>query len=471
VLAHLGGDVVVDDEDAAPAGLEGGAAGDDFEGVVHESGDFAGHGLGGRGLPEFHHFVGGAAEEEAVDRVAGVLGEGFEVVLETGDGVTGGFEVAIEADIGEDGEMEQSGMDERLNGCSSIVWIGFRRIKMKQHGFRFLVMMVIFALAFGSSVSTGLAAGSVEKPSALTRISFDSGATSATVSGRMDANGRTRYVLWAGARQLIDVTLSGPEGASIDVRRRNGRASVDGEVESRTSFRGYLPNSGDYIVDVYTGAKGGDYSLFVSIPEKVAFQPNTTSDLQEGSLGAHASHEYILRAARGQILDVSVETDQNAADTDGGNGVQLVIYGVDGSVLKSGMSEGASFRGELPLSQSYIIRLQAGDRAVDYSVNMVVPRRISFVQGAYSGSDNRQVKAHASLYYSVRARQGQTMTVEVDANKPVQLIIYGVDGDVLMSGMGDADNFQGKLSATQDYILVVRAGDKAASYKIVVTIK
>lgn len=352
-----------------------------------------------------------------------------------------------------------------------IFWNSFKRNLMKQHGFRFLVMMVIFGLALGSSVSSGLAASGVEKPAALTRISFDSGGTSATVTGRMDANGRTRYVLWAGAHQLTDVTLSGPEGASIEVRRRNGRAFVDGEVESRTSFRGYLPNSGDYLIDVYTGSKGGDYSLFVSIPEKVAFQPNTTSDLQEGSLAAHENHEYILRAARGQILDVSVETDLEAADTDGGNGVQLVIFGVDGSVLKSGMSEGASFRGELPLSQSYIISLRAGDRAVDYSLNMVVPRRISFAAGAYSGGDNRSVKAHASLYYSVRAREGQTMTVEVDANKPVQLIIYGVDGDVLMSGMGEGSSFKGKLPATQDYILVVRAGDKAASYEIVVTIR
>ena len=341
---------------------------------------------------------------------------------------------------------------------------------MKQHGLRFLVtMMMGFTLVFGSSVTVGLASG-LEKPQTLTRISFESGATSATLTGRMDPNGRTRYVLRAGVRQLLDVTLTGPDGASLVVRRGSNKATLSGEIKTTTTFRGYTPNAGDFILDVYTGLKGGDYTLFVSIPEKIAFEPNTTSDVVEGELDAQESHEYILRAAAGQVLDVTVDTGA-AADTDGGNGVQLVIYGVDGSVLRSGMGEGSSFRGELPLSQSYIIRLRAGEKAVDYTLNVIIPRRISFAQGAYSGSDNRQVKANSSLQYTVRARQGQTMTVEVDANKPVQLIIYGVDGDVLMSGMGEGATFKGKLPSSQDYILVVRAGDKAASYKIVVTIQ
>lgn len=345
---------------------------------------------------------------------------------------------------------------------------------MKKQALRFILMMAIASgLIFGSVPRAGLAAGGegisggVDKPAALTRIRFDAGATSATVTGRMDANGRTRYVLRAGVRQLLDVSLTGPDGASLVVRRRNG-AVVSGYIKTTTAFRGHTPNAGDYILDVYTGAKGGEYSLYVSIPEKVAFQSNTTSDLVEGELAAHESHEYSVRAAAGQILDVSVESD--LADTEGG-GVQLIIFGADGSVLKSGMSEGASFRGELPLSQSYIIRVRAGDEPVEYSMNIVIPRRISFASGAYSASDNRHVRAHSSLHYNAWARAGQTLTVAVEANKPVQLIIYGVDGEVLMSGMGDASNFQGKLPSTQDYILVVRAADAAASYKITVTIK
>lgn len=338
---------------------------------------------------------------------------------------------------------------------------------MFKHGLKLILMAAIaISLMIGTPAAVGLASDG-ERPVALKWINFEEGATSATVTGRMDPNGRTRYVLRAGVRQLLDVSLSGPDGASLVVRQRNGGV-LSGYIKTLTSFRGHTPNAGDYILDVYTGAKGGEYSLYVSIPEKVAFAYNTTSDLVEGELAAHASHEYSVRAGEGQILDVSVDT--NLADTDNG-GVQLVIFGVDGSVLKSGMSEGASFRGELPLSQSYIIRVSAGAEAVKYSLNIIIPRRISFARGAYSASDTRRVQANSSLQYTAWGKKGQTMTVTVDANKPVQLIVYGVDGEVLQSGMGESDSFEGVLPSSQDYILVVRAGDAAASYTIKVTIK
>lgn len=338
---------------------------------------------------------------------------------------------------------------------------------MFKHGLKLIVMAAIaVSLMIGTPAAVGLASDA-ERPAALTWINFDEGGTSATVTGRMDANGRTRYVLRAGVRQLLDVSLNGPDGASLVVRRRNG-AVLSGYIKTSTAFRGHTPNAGDYILDVYTGAKGGDYSLFVSIPEKVAFAYNTTSDLVEGELAAHESHEYSVRAGAGQILDVSVDTD--LADTDNG-GVQLVIFGADGSVLKSGMSEGNSFRGALPLDQSYIIRVSAGAEPVEYSMNIVIPRRISFARGAYSASDNRQVKANSSLHYTAWAKAGQKMTVNVDSNKPVQLIIYGVDGEVLMSGMGEGATFKGDLPTSQDYIIVVRAGDATANYTITVTIK
>ena len=168
-------------------------------------------------------------------------------------------------------------------------------------------------------------------------------------------------MLRAGVRQLLDVTLTGPDGASLVVRRRNG-ALLSGYIKTSTAFRGHTPNAGDFILDVYTGAKGGEYSLYVSIPEKVAFAYNTTSDLVEGELKANESHEYSVRAAAGQVLDVSVET--NVPDTEG-SGVQLIIFGADGSVLKSGMSEGNSFRGSLPREQSYFIGVRAGAAPVE----------------------------------------------------------------------------------------------------------
>jgi hypothetical protein len=104
-------------------------------------------------------------------------------------------------------------------------------------------------------------------------------------------------------------------------------------------------------------------------------------------------------------------------------------------------------------------------------MNVIIPQRISFKRGAISASVESRVRASNSQYYVLRALKGQKMQVEVTSAREVQLIIYGADGTVLMSGMGEGASFSGKLPATEDYVLVVRAGARAASYSLRLTIQ
>ena len=52
--------------------------------------------------------------------------------------------------------------------------------------------------------------------------------------------------------------------------------------------------------------------------------------------------------------------------------VRLIIYGADGTVLMSGMGEGASFSGTLPSDQDYIVAVEAGPQAVAYNLEMSI---------------------------------------------------------------------------------------------------
>ena len=53
----------------------------------------------------------------------------------------------------------------------------------------------------------------------------------------------------------------------------------------------------------------------------------------------------------------------------------------------------------------------------------------------------------------------------------VLLIIFGADGNVLISDHAGATNWRGKLPTTQDYNIDVRAyGNAPATYNLVVTI-
>jgi len=295
----------------------------------------------------------------------------------------------------------------------------------------------------------------------LTRISFVAGGTSAVVSGDLAAKSSVRYVLRALANQLMDVTLTAPAGASLVVTTAFGRV-LPAVTISSTSFRGYLPRNGDYIIEVRSDSQALSYSVNVSIPERVSFARGATSAALTGKVSAHQSHDYILRARAGQVLEINVAPE---------NGLQLIIFGVDGTVLRSGMGEGSSFRGELPLSQDYIVTVRAGEVDVSYTMDVIIPARISFARGAVSASLNGWVKANGSQYYVLRALKDQTMKVDVTSARAVQLIIYGVDGVVLKSATSAGTSFSGVLPGTQDYIVAVKAGATAAYFTLKVTIK
>ena len=356
---------------------------------------------------------------------------------------------------------------------------------MKRQIVRFILILVLaIAFLFLSPEVTGKASGS-EPPasyppgnisseipnisshncSTLTRVHFAPGTTSAQVSGNLAANACIQYVLRAFAGQLMQVDLSAPEGASLSVTTYWGRALVP-ITGGRTGFRGYLPYTGDYMLTVRSGSRAVSFSMNIAIPQRISFERGATSAIVEGQLGRHQSHDYILRAQAGQLMEINVTPEGPQ------NSLQLIIYGVDGAVLRSGMGEGAFFRGELPLSEDYIVTVRDGDQPVAFNMSVIIPQRISFRPGAFSGSASGRLGSFHSQYYVLRARQNQTMHVEVVPGNVVQLIIYGADGTVLKSGMGEERaTFTGVLPSSQDYILVVRSGNVSVSYTLQVTIR
>jgi len=330
----------------------------------------------------------------------------------------------------------------------------------------FITLLVACLVLFsGTAWST---AGSLPE-SSTTRIQFALGATSGVVSGNLPAHSSAHYVLRAGAGQLLEVTLSAPEGAVLKVTSLWGwtLTPVQG-TSGPTGFRGYLPYTGDYFLSVSSGSQAAAYSVNVVIPVRIRFEPNATSATLTGHLNAYQRLDYILRAGQGQVLEINAQPEMAGSDS---NPLQLVIYGVDGTVLRSGMGEGSSFRGLLPLSQDYRVSLRAGGTPTNFTMSVIIPQRISFQTGAISASvHNPSLPAGQAQYYSLRAMQGQTMQVQVRPGTNLQLIIYGMDGTVLKSGMGEGASFSGVLPTTQDYILAVRAGSDPASYTLHVTI-
>jgi len=193
--------------------------------------------------------------------------------------------------------------------------------------------------------------------------------------------------------------------------------------------------------------------------ERIRLDPGATDARVEGDLAAREAVRYVLAAREGDFLEVEVSAPEP--------GVRLVIFGEDGTVLRSGMAEGSLFRGTLPATQDYYVLLDAAEGALSYSMLVSLPERIAFAPGATSAEVAGEVAPFERHAYVAGLAEGQTLDVEVTAPAPgVRLVIYGLDGTVLRSGMGEGAAFQGPVPVTQDYILALSAGEEGVAYTL-----
>jgi len=196
------------------------------------------------------------------------------------------------------------------------------------------------------------------------RIDFASGTTNTSVVGTMQAYKTLRYVFWAAKDQLIDVDLSSAQDAAISISSRTGIVLLS-PMGNENSYRGYLPESGDWFIDVRSGASAVNFSLSLMIPQRLSFASGTYGLTTTGNVPAGGVYNFIVYAFKDQTLKVSVVPAGNLA---------LSLYGVDGTVLMSAMGDGNTFEGKLPSTQDYIINVRSapgtGTRAFTFTIDI-----------------------------------------------------------------------------------------------------
>lgn len=284
------------------------------------------------------------------------------------------------------------------------------------------------------------------------RITFAPGATSSTIQGNLGPQSVDRYVLSAQANQLmeVNVTATAPN-VRLFVLGSDGVVLKSGLI-GPPSFRGVLPTTQDYLIFVTADGQATPYTLSIAIPQRLSFAPNATQIGLDSSYPATGEQYYVLRASEGQLMDLQLMTPASSA--------MLAIYGVDGAVLKLAAVGGPFFRGTLPATQDYIVRV-AGPPAAPYSLSVLIPQRIAFATGATSAVVEGDLAPQESRAYVVHIAAGQTLDVRaVVPPESVRLVIYGVDGDVLRSGMAGTPDYRGQVRSTQDYVISVSAAQQ-----------
>ena len=205
--------------------------------------------------------------------------------------------------------------------------------------------------------------------------------------------------------------------------------------------------------------------------QRIRFAAGATSAVLTGTLAASESDQYVLRALAGQTLSLDLAFTEGQAI--------LVVWGEDGDVLLSDHAEVSSFKRALPRTQDYFIQVKGRpDGNTSYTMTVTIPsistgvERILFPRGSTSATMTGQLNSSGSHQYVLEAQSGQTMNISTTfAEGTAVLVVWGADGNVLLSDHAESSAFQGILPTTQDYYILVKGRpDGSTSYTMTVTI-
>ena len=128
--------------------------------------------------------------------------------------------------------------------------------------------------------------------------------------------------------------------------------------KNRPSWQGTLPATQDYYFQLSGAQEEEKYSLWISIPKRIEFEPGTTSATESGVTIDGYNVSYVIAGQSGQTLDVLLTPDNGM--------VALTIWGFsDGQPYVRSVAGSTGFRKQLPSTQDYIINV------VPYAANEV----------------------------------------------------------------------------------------------------
>jgi hypothetical protein len=218
-----------------------------------------------------------------------------------------------------------------------------------------------------ANASSAVSESSGVPSASLTRIAFAAGTTSGTYTGSLASGGTQSYVLWAGYDQVMIVKADTPDGKTyLEIYNYSTGNHLCNLSSALTSWQGWLPRTGDYIVNVYnSGGSAQSYSLFVEIPARIHFARGAYSKSVWGKGSAAQILSYVLWARANQTMTASLSSSTGT--------VYLNIYSFNsGQSLVASSSSQTSWSGTLPQSGDYIIDSVQGGTWVDFTLTVTI---------------------------------------------------------------------------------------------------
>lgn len=198
-----------------------------------------------------------------------------------------------------------------------------------------------------------------------TQVSFAPGGTRAAFDGNVDAGGVDEYIVRASEGQILQVTLSPPSGSVyLDIRGADGSNLIPDGAQW-TSFWSSLSTTQDYHIKVISGGAAQAYSINITIPAMIYFATGESDKTINGHVGENAVVDYLLYAATGQELHLTVTTP--------GVQVALSVTGMnDGQPYLRYVAEETDWTFTLPATQYYKISVVTIGPATDFTLYIEV---------------------------------------------------------------------------------------------------
>jgi hypothetical protein len=201
---------------------------------------------------------------------------------------------------------------------------------------------------------------------ALTRVDFNAGATSAVVRGTLSPGQSADYIVNALQGQELMARLSADQPGDVTLLDSKGNPLPSLIISDYGTFaRSLLSTTQDYIVEVTARSQDIHYSLSITIPTRINFNPGATSATADGLVFQHDSISYILRAHKDQTMTVNVSSSDGT--------LLLNIFGLDnGNSLVKVSNESSNWTGNLPATQDYIIDVVPYIGTAAFTLNVTI---------------------------------------------------------------------------------------------------
>ena len=190
---------------------------------------------------------------------------------------------------------------------------------------------------------------------AATRVRFATGATSGAATGTIRLGQTQNFVLGALQGQPLQVFVNSTDNdVTMSITAESGLALLPASQGS-SGWQGTLPATQDYYIQIIGGAREQDYSLSVSVPNRIQFAPGTTSATVSGKTVDGYIASYVVAARGGQTMNILLKPEPNVA--------ALTVWGFsDGQPYIRSHMGSTTFNMQLPSTQDYIIDVvpQAG---------------------------------------------------------------------------------------------------------------